>query len=110
MPPQPGEIYFLNEPKLRQSRHPHPVIIIEVVNTHTVMVNFISSEFDSFRDGKDLSIRMTDEGFQQTGLTKDSFFIEGQNLEAEISNLGRYFGKVTGDIKCRFEDWWGATL
>lgn len=112
--PVPGEIYLLNQPRLRQSKHPHFCLVLRVEETHA-LVNFLSSASELFRDGQDFWLHEDDVygEFKHTGLDKSSYLIEGAAVQVPIANLfanGPAMGQIQGRLKAQLEDWWGEKI
>ena len=108
--PQLGEIYFLERPSLRRSVHRHPCLVLRVEGA-LATVNFISSEFQLFRPGKDLAVYEEWEEFKATGLEHSSFLIDGEAVQVQVTALkGLPLGRVEGALRKLVEDWWGEPL
>jgi hypothetical protein len=111
--PVPGEIYFLTRPYLRESKHPHPVLIVRR-SRDAVTINYMSSSFELKRP-QDFSIDFEAESKEEiatTGLKKSSYLIQRQvfyNVPLEELE-GILLGKITGKLKEKIEDWWGEPI
>jgi hypothetical protein len=111
--PKPGDIYELIVPKLRRSKHRHPVLFIRVSAAMATFV-FLSSEFSLYTTKKDFAIRIKNadsEDFKKTGLSKSSYLIDAEvYFDVLLSQFeGIYLGKIGGELKARIEDLVGRT-
>jgi hypothetical protein len=110
-----GEIYLLDQPRLRSSGHPHFVVILDVQGDK-VVANFMSSELSLFNDEQDIMLRIADAEFASTGLTKDTFVINQDYARVRIPAerlfdlRARPVGAVSGNFKKRIEDYSGYTF
>ena len=112
--PNPGDIYKLIVPKLRQSRHRHPVLVLRVSAAGATIV-FMSSEFSLYTARKDFAIRTENEDgneFKKTGLGKCSYLIDAEvYFDVPLSSFeGEHMGTIDGRLKARIEDWWGEPI
>jgi hypothetical protein len=112
----PGEIYLLDQPRLRKSNYPHYVIVLAVIDGEA-WVNFCSSEEQQFMPERgDIMIRRSDIEFKSTGFTKDTFLINQEYARVIVApeNLfelkPRAVGYVSGRFKERIEDYFGDKL
>ena len=111
---KPGDIFLVDQPRLRSSTYPHYCIVIRIV-ANRALVNFMSSEFKLFKDDLDIAIYESDDDFKETGLRKSSYVINEEYalVDIPLSNLftfGGPIGRVTGKLKEKIEDWWGENL
>ena len=112
--PTPGQIFQLDQPRLRRSTHPHYCVVLQVDATHA-LVNYMSSKFDLFHDERDIAIYPADPEFSASGLRFATYLIcEVHGLvKVPIENLytlGGSVGVATGRFLERIEDWWGEKL
>jgi len=109
--PNPGEIWFLEEPRLGNAPHGHYILITQVHDrSGNVTINFIATE-SSFYD--DLHLSAATEGFKDSGLRHDSHLLRNQAYDITIQQLfskGKFKGFVSGKLKLEVEEWWGASI
>jgi hypothetical protein len=108
--PHPGEIYFLERPRLRRATHGHPCLVLRVEGG-TATINFISSEFGLFRPGTDLAMYDDWPEFGTTGLDTSSFLVGGEAVQIPVAALpAQPLGHLEGRLKTLVDDWWGEVI
>ena len=119
--PSPGDIYFL-PPEIEQlgeSAHGHPCLVtVTYIRESKALVMFMSSKLGLANESEDFFIYEQDEDFKATGLRYTSFIRKSNSkkgiseIEVDFADLNskRYFGKLEGELKTRFEKWLGDSL
>jgi len=104
-----GQIWFLEEPRLGTANHGHYVLIVYPPTQGKVCINFIATGRTC---PEDLEIRPEDAGFESIGLKHASHLLrnEVRDIRTAILQAGKYKGKISGKLKQKIEDWWGAPI
>lgn len=109
--PPPGQIWFLERPRLGNAAHGHSVLITQVRPSEgTVTINFIATASTSHND---LLLRHDLDGFESLGLKHDSYLLVEHAYDLGTDRFlahGTYKGRLTGEVKKLVEDWWGESL
>src|SRR4051812_23584241 len=110
MPIVPGQIHFLEMPRLRKSNYGHPCLVLDVKSGKT-QICWISTQFE-LRESDDYTINALDEGFRATGLKETSYLVQAQIAWIESSYLkdAKLLGHVSESIKTQIENWYGGKL
>ncbi|HEY3322773.1 MAG TPA: hypothetical protein VGP72_20125 [Planctomycetota bacterium] len=108
--PRPGQIWFLDEPRLGDSEHGHYVLVTQVLAAGAkVNINFIATDptaNDDFRIADDA------DGFAATGLKHTCHLLRDRTYDIRTEQLakGRYAGVLTGELQAQIEEWWGEAF
>lgn len=72
------------------------------------VVVYFSTKFDLL-DSDNFVIYDTDQGFVETGLKESSCLVSnhGVPVKMEFFDGAILFGKLTGELRRRVEEWWG---
>jgi hypothetical protein len=110
MPIKPGQIYFLDRPRLRRATHGHPCLILRVEPAH-VEICFLSTQFE-LKTGDDLTLNELDGGFSQTGLRESSYLVQSQIVTVPPSAFdnAQVLGCIADEVKQQVDDWYGIPL
>lgn len=109
--PRLGEIYFvpLGTYRLGVSGTGHFCVVTAVAGNR-VLANMLASSPASYTPGQDFLIEAAAQDFAATGLFRTTYAIRHVEAELAVAKLGARHGCFQGELKRRFEEWWGATL
>ena len=105
MPPQPNEIY---QAKIRIgfSDDLRPCVVIDPPFLGRLTVSPLSAQMDLYDPRKDFLLDSNHDDFPTTGLAKTCYAI-GRFIEIDERKLGRYRGRIAGQLASDFAEWLG---
>jgi hypothetical protein len=106
--PRPGQIWFLEEPRLGDATHGHYVLVTQVLTAQgKVTINFIATAPTT---NQDYRISAEAQEFAVSGLKHTCHLLRDHAYDISIRQLvskGEYRGFLSGELKKEIEEWWG---
>src|SRR5579862_9006625 len=105
--PAPGQIWYLEQPRMPGADDPHYVLVTSVASDWSrVWFHFITTDGEVEKLG-DFKIDSSEPEFPATGLKHSSHLRRLQyfNVRIALFTTNEYRGYVSGDLKRKIEDW-----
>ncbi|MBI3828807.1 MAG: hypothetical protein HY291_04780 [Planctomycetes bacterium] len=111
--PKPGDIYHLPAEvyRLGRSQHGHFCIVIGM-DKKGVQVNLLSSSMDLYDASEHFMLDENHEDFDATKLDHSTYAVRVSPIIPlyQLEGKGSPRGVLQGDLRKRFEEWWGESI